>query len=67
VVLYDRGSFKLVEHRYERQDLKDISNWWQNRMRTAVAELPSEWVESAFLRLGGASREAAARASKPDG
>lgn len=52
VVLYERGSFELVEHRYEREDLKHISNWWQERMRSAVAELPSQWVESAFSRLG---------------
>jgi putative proteasome-type protease len=61
VVLYERGSFELVEHRYEREDLKHISNWWQERMRTAVAELPSQWVESAFSRLGedSAAREVA--------
>ena len=52
VVLYERGSFELVEHRYEREELKHISNWWQERMRSAVAELPSQWVESAFSRLG---------------
>lgn len=51
VVLYEKGSFKMVEHRYEREDLKPISNWWQERMRSAVAELPSAWVESAFFAL----------------
>ena len=55
VVLYERGSFELVEHRYGREELKHISNWWQERMRSAVAELPSEWVESAFSRLAGSS------------
>jgi putative proteasome-type protease len=51
VTLYTRGSYKLVEHRYEREDLKEISNWWQDRMRAAVAELPSKWVETAFSKL----------------
>jgi putative proteasome-type protease len=51
VLLYKRGSLQLIEHRYEREDLKQISNWWQERMRSAVAELPSQWVESAFSRL----------------
>ena len=46
VLLYKRGSFKLVEHRYYREDLKQISNWWQERMRSAVDELPSRWVEA---------------------
>ena len=53
VVLYERGSLTLVEHRYEREELKHISNWWQERMRTSVADLPSEWVEAAFSRLSG--------------
>jgi putative proteasome-type protease len=51
VLLYKKGSYRLVEHRYEREDLKQISNWWQERMRSAVAELPSQWVESAFSQL----------------
>lgn len=51
LLLYTRGSFELVEHRYERDDLRQISNWWQQRMRTAVGELPSQWVESAFSKL----------------
>ena len=41
----------MIEHRYERNDLSQISNWWQDRMRRAVQELPSEWVEQAFSKL----------------
>ncbi|HYI97951.1 MAG TPA: peptidase, partial [Bryobacteraceae bacterium] len=33
VVLYRRGSLELVEHRYAREDLSHISEWWQERMR----------------------------------
>jgi len=51
VLLYQKGSFEIIEHRYERDDLRQISNWWQEKMRRAVQELPSEWVESAFARL----------------
>jgi len=51
VLLYQAGSFEMIEHRYERNDLSQISNWWQERMRRAVQELPSEWVESAFSKL----------------
>src|SRR6202050_3409865 len=50
-LLYTRGSFERIEQRYERKDLVQISDWWQERMRRAVNELPSEWVESAFSRL----------------
>jgi putative proteasome-type protease len=51
VILYSKGSFALVEQRYERDDLREISAWWQERMRRAVHDLPSEWIEAAFSRL----------------
>jgi putative proteasome-type protease len=51
VLLYQKGSFEMIEHRYEREDLSQISNWWQERMRRAVLELPSEWVDRAFSKL----------------
>lgn len=51
VILYRRGSLEMVEHRYAREDLSHISEWWQERMRNAVDELPSKWVETAFSKL----------------
>jgi putative proteasome-type protease len=53
VILYSKNSFELVEHRYHREDFSKISEWWQDRMRKSVQELPSEWIEAAFLRLTG--------------
>jgi putative proteasome-type protease len=53
VILYSRGTFELIEQRYQSDDMRAISNWWQERMRKAVADLPSEWVEAAFARLTG--------------
>ena len=52
LLLYRRGTYELVEHRYQREDLSEISAWWQQRMRTAVSELPSQWVESVFSKVG---------------
>ena len=51
VLLYQKGSFEMIEHRYDRGDLSKISNWWQERMRRSVQELPSEWIDSAFSKL----------------
>ncbi len=48
VLLYSRGSFEMVEKRYQKDDLRAISDWWQERMRSAVHDLPSEFVEAAF-------------------
>jgi putative proteasome-type protease len=46
VVVYKRDSFDLVCHRYEKQDLIEISNWWQERLRESVRLLPSGWLDS---------------------
>jgi putative proteasome-type protease len=51
VLLYAKGSFDMVEHRYEREDLRPISNWWQERMRQSVRDLPDEWIKRAFSKL----------------
>ena len=51
ILLYSKGSFQLVEHRYEVDDIREISNWWQERMRSAVHDLPSDWIEAAFSKL----------------
>src|SRR3954451_19957488 len=48
VLLYTRNSFEIVEKRYQRDDLSAISEWWQERMRESVHDLPSEWIEAAF-------------------
>lgn len=51
VVLYARDSYHIVEHRYERDDLRHVSEWWHTRLRAAIEELPSDWVSDAFSKL----------------
>lgn len=51
VVLYAHDTYQIIEHRYEKDDLLDISNWWQERLRQSVNELPSEWIERVFSKL----------------
>lgn len=59
VVLYERDSFALVEQRYEKADLAEISNWWQERLRQSVNELRVDWVEPLVSRLPSRRRSAA--------
>jgi putative proteasome-type protease len=48
VLLYARNSFEIVEKRYQKDELRAISDWWQERMRKAVHDLPSQYIEAAF-------------------
>jgi len=52
VVLYKADTYDIVEHRYERAELIRISEWWQKTIREAIRELPHDWVEGAFSKLG---------------
>jgi putative proteasome-type protease len=51
VILYKSGTYRIIEHRYEKEDLEHTSNWWQERLRASVNELPDEWIEPAFAGL----------------
>ena len=51
VILYKGASYWISEHRYEKKDLEHASNWWQERLRASVNELPDEWLEPAFASL----------------
>lgn len=62
VLLYAKDSFQIIEHRYEEQDLREISNWWQDRLRKSVNDLPTEKVERAFSKLTQSDEEDAPEA-----
>jgi putative proteasome-type protease len=51
VVIYEKGSYRITEHRYSKQDLAPISDWWQERLRNSVRELPAEWIDSVFMNV----------------
>ena len=48
VVLYKRNEFKLAEHRYEKNELAELSNWWANRLRQSVNEVPAGAIDKLF-------------------
>jgi putative proteasome-type protease len=51
VALYTRNEFRLVEHRYQKDDLLPISTWWAERLRQSVHDVPSEAIENLFSKL----------------
>lgn len=51
VVMYKRDSYDIVQHRFERKDLQHLPEWWQERLRNAVEEMPDEWVGEVLSKL----------------
>jgi putative proteasome-type protease len=51
VVLYRRDARELVEHRYNKDDLAAISEWWQDRLRNSVRQMPLDWMNTLLAKL----------------
>jgi putative proteasome-type protease len=51
VALYKKDSFHLVEQRYEKKDLEDISTQWAEELKAALEHIPDEWMDVAFNKL----------------
>jgi putative proteasome-type protease len=51
VVLYIKNSFHLAEHRYEQNDLDNISAQWDEELKNALQKIPEEWMEVTFNKL----------------
>lgn len=47
-VLCRNGSFQIVERRFHKEDLEPLSDWWQERMRRAIHEIPAKLIDLAF-------------------
>jgi putative proteasome-type protease len=45
VVLYKWDSYRTILYRFQQEDLINVGQWWQQRIRKSINELPSEWIE----------------------
>lgn len=51
VVLYMKDSFYIAEHRYEKQDLENVSAQWAEELKSALQNIPDEWMDVTFNKL----------------
>jgi putative proteasome-type protease len=56
VVLYRHGTFDILQHRFQKDDLAEISSWWQSRIYESVETLPSKWADQLLASLPYATR-----------
>jgi putative proteasome-type protease len=50
-VVLKNDEYYTKEKRFEQKELEHVSNFWNNRLKNAIAELPSEVLNSAFEEL----------------
>ena len=51
VMLYKKDSFHIVEHRFEKKDLEQVSAQWAEELKSALQKLPEEWMEAITSKL----------------
>lgn len=51
IVLYRHGTFDIVQQRFEKEDLAEISSWWQSCIHDSVEKLPAKWVDRLLQSL----------------
>ncbi|PLX42416.1 MAG: peptidase [Deltaproteobacteria bacterium] len=51
VVIFRNENSQIVEHRYDRNELGHISDWWDDQLRNSIKMLPSEWIETVMSKL----------------
>lgn len=64
VILYQRDSFQVVEHRYDKEELQEFTNWWMDRLRESIMEIPSQWVDDVMSKLGPSTKVRPLRSGK---
>ena len=51
VVLYKKDTFNLAEHRYEKNDLEEVSLLWDKVLNSALQQIPEEWMNATLEKL----------------
>jgi putative proteasome-type protease len=41
----------MIEHRYEKRDLEQISALWEEELKAALNQIPDNWMEAALSKL----------------
>lgn len=51
VVIYEKDSFHMVEHRLEKEDMAAISLQWAALLNDSVRRLPTAWMQGIFEKM----------------
>lgn len=51
VVLYKANSFQPTEHRFEKDDLAKVSEFWAQELQVALQNIPEEWMNIVLNKL----------------
>lgn len=50
VVIYEKDSFHMLQHRLEKDDMDAVSKQWNALLNNSVQKLPNDWMEPIFTK-----------------
>ena len=51
VIIYETDTYKLIQHRYEKEDLENISVQWDAELKNALNNISEDWMNVAFEKI----------------
>jgi putative proteasome-type protease len=51
VIIYEKDSFRMTEHRLEKSELRDTSKKWNELLQKAMTQLPDEWISRILEKM----------------
>lgn len=52
VVMYEKDSYSMIEHRFTKDDLAHLSLQWNMLLKNSVQRLPNDWMSPVFEKMG---------------
>lgn len=50
VTIYPRSSFRMIESRFDREEMEQLSKDWNRLLRESIHQLPDEWMDEVLGR-----------------
>lgn len=51
MLIYKRDAYLMVQHRYDRPELEEDSQWWQQHLAESMKQLPANWSRQILSKL----------------
>jgi putative proteasome-type protease len=51
VIVYKKDSYCLTEQRFERDDVKSVTSFWQNVLTSTINQIPEQWMEPILSKM----------------
>lgn len=51
VVMYQKDTYQLVEQRFYREEVSEVTNFWQETLTRGITQIPENWMEPVIQKL----------------